>query len=160
MSECNVDFEKYHSEIRKLFDENSDVIFPNSCAEHATAILIEIFRHAIKEVKVFSKELNSNAWSNSSLQDEIIAASARNVDIKIAIQNDSVANEKIESFFQCLSIFVEKACAKQVGFNFAVADGKMFRFESDVNKYHAVASANCPKIAQKLTEAFDVFCIK
>ena len=151
------DSKKYHKEIRKLFDENSNVIFPNSCVEHAIAILIEIFRHATKEVKIFSKELNPDAWLNSSLQDEIIAASSRNVDIKIAIQSVSIADSNIERFFQTLSITVKTLCAPNVDFNFVVADGRMFRFESDANKYHAVAGANNPQIAKELKEAFNVF---
>ena len=151
------DLVTYRREIRKLFDDNSNLMFPNNSSEHATAILIEIFRHATQNVRVFSRNLSKEAWANKELQRELIRAQARGVTIEIAIQESDISENSIKNLLEFLPISVLCNCSPEVDFNFVVADGKMLRFESDVKQYHAVASANSTQLAQVLNEAYELF---
>ncbi len=150
----------YHDAVKKLFDNKSTQIFSNNSLEHATAILIEIFKHAEEHVRIFSYNLEEKAWSNGDLRKAIADAYARDVDIKVAIQKETVSDTSISDFFKQLGVDIMVGRAPDVVFNFVEADQKMFRFEEDKNICHAVACANNNEVSMKLHDAFDCFMQK
>ncbi|MBS1372067.1 MAG: hypothetical protein HPZ91_19155 [Lentisphaeria bacterium] len=147
---------EYHCAIKKLFDKDSEEFFPNSNAEHASAILTEIFRHAKGEVLVFCHDLSESAWESECLRKAIFTAHANHVTIQTAVQvaEPDVKSQKTLAFFRELEIPIFFNRDRDFSFNFIVADRKMFRFEQDYNVCSAIACANNREVGDQLSDLF------
>ena len=152
---CMDDIVAYHTAIKKLFDKDSTEFFPNNNAAHAAAIIEELFIHATKEVKVFCRNLNPKTWDDKGVLSAVLKAASCGVTIKILTQESIAENTEIYRLLSLLKISVTQNRGTQIHCNFIVADKKMFRFEDDFSKCHAVGCANCPELAEKLSNFFD-----
>ena len=149
---------KYHDAVKLLFDNDSTELFPNNNEEHTTAIIEEILLHAQKSVKILCTCLNHDVWDNQKVMDAFVNAFCRGVKIEIVTQQKMDKDSKLSKLIRSLRVSIKEETASYLTCNFIVADKKMFRFEEDASKRHALASANCPQVAIVLDEVFERAC--
>lgn len=152
---CLDNIEAYHAAIKKLFDKDSEEFFPNNNAVHAAAIIEEIFLHAVEEVKVFCRNLNPETWDDKGVLDAVLKAASCGVKIRVLTQGTIDTNSKIYHLLELVKVCINQNVGAEFRCNFIVADKKMFRFEENSNECHAVGCANCPELAEKLSDFFD-----
>ena len=145
---------KYHAMVKRLFDNNSEDLFPNSSKEHSAAIIEEIMLHAKHDIKIFCSRLSADVWDKEPIRNALIKAVCRGVEISVITQQQADRTSELFSLMTSLDITVREESGSDVEFNFIVADKKMFRFERDSTERSAIASANCSELAEPLDDFF------
>ncbi len=145
---------KYHAMVKRLFDQNSEDLFPNSSKEHSAAIIEEILLHAKHDVKIFCTHLSSDVWDKERIRNAFLKAICRNVNIAIITQQDIDKTSELYKIIDSLDVDIKENIGSDVKCNFIVSDSKMFRFEENAEERRAIASANCKELAKNLDEFF------
>ena len=145
---------KYHAMVKRLFDQNSEELFPNSSKEHSAAIIEEILLHAKHDVKIFCTHLSADVWDKERIHNAFMKAICRDVKISIITQQEVDKTSELYRLINLLKVSVRENLGSDVKCNFIVADSKMFRFEENAEERRAIASANCKELAKKLDEFF------
>lgn len=152
----------YRQNAENLWLSDSDAVFGNARAEHA-AILYETFlKFGKRELLMLVKNLSADVFGNREMESLAMQALTKGMRIEVICQEEP-QSKKIWANIQTwkeqklpISIHVCKDGdpAKDLEANFAVVDGRAYRFEKNRSQTAAVACMNDPKSAQTLREVF------
>jgi hypothetical protein len=149
----------YRDGVEKLFELNSEKIISNGMPEHAAILFEAFFKHAKHQIVILCRHLHGDVFGKGFVIAAAKQALARDVSLRIITQEkDLQAREFVEAIKSSGRAKLEYASTEKgrtLPYNFAVMDGKAFRFESDRDKVQAQASMNCPDIAKRLTQVFE-----
>lgn len=148
------EFEKYHSAVKQLFDEDSSQEFFNNSREHAIIVIEEILRHAKENINIFCTKLNPDVWANENVVDAFLNAIVHDVKIHICTQ-ENMEESTIKKFVKLFGIESKENVGKDIKCNFMVADGKMFRYEQDGSARCALVCANNRDRANQINSFFE-----
>ena len=153
----------YRESVEELFRFESDLLIDNGEPAHAAVLFEQFFKHATDCVRILCKDLNEEVFCRPRVLNEAKKALSRGVSVKICTQ-DKVSCEG-HRFINDLRSFFESGlltCSHREGIstmpNFSTMDKRGFRFEENPNKIEAKASANSPKLTQKLIKVFEDVC--
>ncbi len=151
--------QRYKANVDSLARLNSNEIFENGMPLHAAIIFDAFFRHATKSVKIFCRNLSAEVFKEKWLLDSAkCALHKRGISISVLVK-DQPQESEFRTWLQDNDSHPALVYRRRVGetnaraqvpFNFAVMDGKAYRFEP--NEIDVVASAcmNDPKISSDL----------
>jgi hypothetical protein len=155
----------YLSLVRDFMESGSAEMIANGEPDHARALFQTFFEYAETSVIIFSRRLDSDIFGTSAI---VTAAKSavldRNIRLEIISQespDDSDFTELVRKLAaKCDGRVTLKPAAsdeeiRHFKANFAVMDGKAFRYEKDHSHIEAVAIMNSPEMAVPLTETFN-----
>jgi hypothetical protein len=156
----------YRQVIERLAAGRISQRIPNGVPAHASILLEAMFKHAQRDVRIYSGKLSADTYD----QNELVMAAKRflgrrgtRLRILLQEQESTVVERK---FIQALKS-VDGACgefelrtatgvyATDRAKHFAVMDECGYRFETNHEETKAVANFNEPPMAQELISAFD-----
>jgi hypothetical protein len=152
----------YRQNAESLWLSDSNAVFGNGKAEHA-AILYETFLKLGKhELLMLVKNLSKEVFGSIEMEALAVQALSKGMRIDVICQQEPVSpkiSENIHSWQERGLPISLKVCRKgdpaaSLEANFAVVDGRAYRFEKDRESTIAVACMNDVKSAQKLREVF------
>lgn len=142
--------QKYIEKLKKLDEENSNVLISNGSEEHAIELINRLLINAEENVNIISSKLS--LYNNSSVIDALKTALKNNISIKLLL--DNYANSGINKENEFLKICEENAYCnvktypKQLNAHIITRDGKAFRYCEKLDSNTAVASFNYPSIVK------------
>lgn len=156
----------YATNIFRLAKEQTDEIFYNSSAEHATIVHQALMKNASSYVYIFSSSMCSEI-SNNSEYCEIVdhflkGAETRRINILLTDYLDNFANQPIAKVFAkhpsqvTIKKYAGQALYMGKPVHFTVADDRSFRLETDIEKHMAFGNFNSATQAKNLKNAFDI----
>lgn len=155
---------RYRQQVEALAREGSSTVFRNGAASHASVIFETFFRHAEKSVHIFANKLSSAVFGHDWMVKCASEAVDRGVGISVITQDTPESNPFTDWLANNKSHpgIAFKTHARQnpeVGgrlqCNFAVMDGRAYRFEEDAARHEAVACMHDDTgIAEKLELMF------
>lgn len=155
--------ETYRANAENLWDLSSAEVFSNSKPDHAAVILETFLRRAQTRVFVFCKNMSPAVYDTRKMLEATLFALGRNVRIEIVSQYEpeSVAIKSNIDIWRNklkLPIFLHylpgNSEIQEIKSNFAIADGRVYRFEWDNSDQKAVACMNDPRTAGLLEQRF------
>lgn len=150
------DLNAYRDAVLRMIEIDGDQPISNGMPEHAAILYECFFAKAQKEVKIFCENLKNSVFGKSEVVENARLAMRRGVEFKILTRKqpeDGPFFVLAHSVVGTLRLLGERVPANS---NFAVVDGKRYRFEPDPTVYRAVACMNAPEISKKLSEFFDL----
>ena len=162
MSKTTNDLESFRYMIRLFISTESQAVIDNTDSNHARVILEEMFAAAKRTAFVFCGCLSPQVWGGQNLANNIENAFERNVDVKFFIQNpnkiplESPLIQVLRNHTEIASKDENKRTATRdivfgspsfvsLDHHFAVFDHKMYRFETDNERFQAKVCANAPE---------------
>lgn len=159
MSHTPTTMTDYRSHVERMFDEGSSIVFTNKDRDHAAVLISTLFTKAKKEVVVLCRNLDGEFYKRACIEDAMQKAAARNVSIKIKVQEQPDSSDVVEKLQATknveISILDPKSDEASAPMNFIVMDGKAFRLERDRNTSSALACANDPDLSGSLMTFFN-----
>ena len=152
----------YRQNAESLWQSDSCAVFGNGKAEHA-AILYETFLKLGKnELLMLVKNLSKDVFGSSEMESLAVQALSKGMRIDVICQQEPVSKKIAENILSWqkqnlpISLYIcqKGDPAANLEANFAVVDGRAYRFEKDRESTTAVACMNDPESAQTLREVF------
>lgn len=160
----------YIALIRRLAEEDSDRIIPNSTTEHAIVLIERLFLKAGRIAKIFTGALNSEIYAKDSVVTAISGFLKKGGKLEILVQH-CTSSADIEALVKTegglfsrltdlghrdvdIAMYWSDEAAQNERFHFMVLDEKAFRFEPDHTKHEAFACFNGVKVAKSLNKVF------
>jgi hypothetical protein len=162
MSENSTTTDIYRDNAESLWLSESDAVFSNGQDAHA-AILYETFlKFGKRELLMLVKNLSEPVFRSKEIESLMYQALCRGVKIDVICQESPKSQDTLRKFDEWKRSKLPinyKVCAPgnsaaQVKANFAVVDGRAYRFEKDRETTKASACMNDPDSARILREAF------
>lgn len=166
--------EEYRKAVRSCAINKTDYLFHNEGAEHARIILSNIFMNAYQHVRMASNSLTNTEIVGSDEYRNALMAFLNRKDTYLEIMLTNIPSEeqatKEGSIFAMLyyhpaykegRIKIKDAKGKSFKanshqrINFCTGDTMMYRIETDINKWMAVANFNDFSKTKILSEKFD-----
>jgi hypothetical protein len=152
----------YRQNAESLWLSGSDAVFSNGQAEHAAILYQTFLKHGKHELLMFVRNLSKDVFGSREMEALTLQALSRKMHIDVICQSapestkiaENIRNWKTQKLPISLHVCSENEPAAKYPQNFAVVDGKAYRFEADRNSPKAVACMNDPKAAQTLREVF------
>lgn len=152
--------------VEALATEGENKIFFNSGPLHAAAVMSTIFKHANKNVKIFAGDFSGAVSNREIYLSQLNNYLARpDTNLEIILQNDSnihkskifdvLRGKRNVKLTQSPFKVTRRVLEDDVPVHFTVADGKMFRIETDVDNFYAECNFNDVEKASQLTSLFD-----
>lgn len=155
---------EYKTNLAYLNQVRSKLMFQNGMVEHAAAILEEFFRSAEKSVSIFCHDLNDRVYDQPELYNQLLGALSRNVKVDVICQKTpaskrlpALAAAALEQGLPFRIIVGKLPETDKTVANFAVMDGRAFRWEHDHTRMEALGCMNSTKVATELQATFDQF---
>ncbi len=157
------EIDAYRQRIENLADLDSGAAFTNNQPAHARVIFETFFDRAQKEVTIFCRNLASNVFDSSRLADNLVVAVKRGVQVRVFTQEDPQPSAFLKVLKNLVTSYSDKVSIKRsltensmnkLEFNFAVMDGKAYRFEPNKDDFVAFASMNNPDVCKSLLSLF------
>lgn len=165
--------EEYRKSVDYLADEGNNLEFNNKDEYHAAFVMAAIFRSAKKSIKIFAGNF-SGEISNSKIYLDQLKNSIHG-DTKVEVVFENTPNENSE----CLNMLkglkkagknihlsvlppkykkdvLDKQLNGAIG-HFTIGDDRMFRYETDKNKFTAYCNFDDKNIVSTLNKNFDIF---
>jgi hypothetical protein len=166
--------EEYSQSVNLLADKELNLEFNNKDQHHAAFVMAAIFRTSKQSIKIFtgsfSGEISNNPVYLKYLSDAIVSS---NLKVEVIFENrpnesskclkllkDLRANGKDVSIFSLPTDYKTKVLDKQFGGrlgHFTVGDDRMFRYETDKDKFAAYCNFDDKAIVTTLNRNFDIF---
>lgn len=159
---------EYREIIEKFARERINKRVSNGAPAHASVLLETMFKHAVAEMRIFTKELNGSVFGEQHMIDAATRFLGKPYSsMKILLQEGKdEAWAKDHPLFKAIAKMGEPhgkvevvnasgSYAENDANHFAVMDNDGYRFEFDHEKCKAVANFNEPKVAKDLISAFD-----
>lgn len=151
----------YRDNVQALFRTKSSSRFLNGSAWHAAYIFEAMLQHAESSVDIFCRNLNESVFSHTFIK-RALSNIGNNVKVNILVQSCSDDIEAKDLFddirgnnYPRVNVkAIVNTENKKLPYNFAVMDGRAFRFEPTRDTIAAIASANEPETAQMLMSQF------
>jgi len=155
------DTETYRGLVEKLAEANSPEVFSNGRAEHAAIIYETFLKYARSRLRIFCHNLSQNVYKAPIVQ-RMEAALNRGIQVEIITQEppqSAELSEAVENWKQKnlqIKLFQAKpgSIAATMEANFAVMDGKAYRFEKDHKNHEAFACFCNKELATQLEKLF------
>lgn len=152
----------YRENVQALFKAKSTSRFLNGSPWHAAYIFEAMLQYATDSVNIFCRNLNESVFSHAFIQ-KALAAINPNVKVTILVQSceDDIESKNLydkinKKEYPGVSVqLIKNVNTKRLQYNFAVMDGRAFRFEPTRDAIAAIASANEPSTAQILITRFN-----
>jgi len=156
------ELDNYRQTVERLAELDSSEVFSNGRPEHAAIIFSTFLKHAKDRVVIFCQNLSREVFDDPCVLSNLESALDRKVKVEILTQESPAATNflaKEKSWKeQGLPISLKTAAkgspVAEVNANFAVADGKAYRFEPKRVKVEAFACMNNPEAAADLVNLF------
>jgi hypothetical protein len=164
----------YEEAVKLLADTHSDKIFKNKGVESAEIVLTELLNHAKDEVLIFSGNFKGDV-SNSEKYNNAIVNFINNTSgiIKVFVEHE-LKKEKNFLVYQTLidlgnnnkRVVIKKTNKDFIEevesffsdkYHFLVADKCMYRVETEIDTFKAIASFNSPDFSTKLSNLFNKY---
>jgi hypothetical protein len=157
------EIEEYRKFVERLAELDSTEVFSNGQTDHARVIFETFFKFARKGVVIFCNKLSRNVYDQPSMISAANASLNRCIPIQILTQEQPEA----QLFMKAAETWKENGRAIEIRtaspgslssktpFNFAVMDGKGYRFEPAKGDHVAYACMNDVNLAQKLQNFFN-----
>lgn len=167
------EYKEYKEYIRGLAQQNRNVVFFNSSADHGAFVMSTIFDNAKTAVKIycgnFSGDISKNDHYRLSLKNYL----HRGGKLQILLQEEKLKlnpNPHIFDILKLYSITNDNISIRQhpykIGMpkegksdvnevHFTVADDKMYRIEEDIDKFTAIGNFNDVEKSKELSKFFD-----
>lgn len=162
MPKTTNDLESFRYMIRLFISTESQAIIDNTDSNHARVILEEMFAAAKRTAFVFCGCLSPQVWGGQDLANNIEKAFERNVNVKFFIQHPDeipsnsptiqvlrrqaeIASKGESGGTETRAIVFESPSFGSLDHHFAVFDRKMYRFETDNERFQAKVCANAPE---------------
>lgn len=158
---------KYRATVELCASLKLDAALPNGYAEHAAILFSAFFRHAEREVRIYSGQLYGGVFdSEEDVSKEAIKFLRKDKDcrLQIAISEDINPSEFMKKPFiaKILSepdiknkLSISNVFGKSSGNHFAVMDQTAYRYETSHQKKQAVANFGDPAQAEELYNKFE-----
>jgi len=137
----------------------------NRSSDHAAVILENLFRKAVDSVEILTSELKTDVYGIPGVIRSALGFLQQNDNARIYILTESTIDRTVHPFLQTIddsglgdrvSIrLVDPAAKAGYKFNFAVADGRSFRFEESRESFEAIVGFGHDKFANRLHVIFD-----
>jgi hypothetical protein len=162
----------YKDYLKELAQNRKNVVFFNSSAEHASAVMSTIFQNSENLVKVFAGGLTGEVSSSPEYRKSLDNFLRRGGRLQILLEEynadcppiniDLLRFYKLKSTNQVVvkthpeNYFIKRKDADEGGkIHFCVADSRMYRIETDTLNYLAEGNFNDEKTAKALDVLFD-----
>jgi len=160
------EIDSYRQFVERLAELSSSEVFSNGQPAHAQVIFETFFKFAKKSVLIFCNKLSEKVYGQQLLINAAGDALNRpGVEIKIITQQQPEAQNFVAALTRwkgegkpiSLATTFPGTFASETQHNFAVMDGKAYRFEParDSQNRTAFACMNDPEIAAKLSQLFE-----
>jgi len=136
----------------------------NRSSDHAAVILENLFRKAIDSVEILTSELKADVYGMPGVVNSALGYLQRNDDARIYILAESTLDRAVHPFLKVIddsglgdrvSIkLVDPTAKANYKFNFAVADGRSFRFEESRESLEAIVGFGHDRFANRLHVIF------
>ena len=162
---ANTFLKGYEKEIMELALKQEDKVFYNSSSDHAAIVHKAIVKTASNCIRIFSSSMCSEISNNedylAAIKEYLTSSQDHLLNIVLTNYSEKFLNMPIAGILRQFPSQVEvkryegnllyggKPC------HFTVADGRMFRFETDIDQHMAFGNFNNPEQAKKLTDIFD-----
>jgi hypothetical protein len=149
----------------RIYDELS-----NSGADHAKIIMSNILRTSKEHVRIFAGDLNGEVSNDPEylMWLETLIFSGKKLHIKLEREPNRATSKAFQKILELKKRFSKNITIEIVGdknldrlklddkvFHFTIGDDRMFRFETDINKYVAIANFNDKETAKLLIDKFN-----
>jgi hypothetical protein len=159
---AELEIEAYRKRIENLADLNSGESFTNNQPAHARVIFETFFCRATQEVDIFCRNLAADVFDSVRLCENLIGAVKRGVKVRVFTQENPAPSSFVDTLQELIAAKPELVELKKgnsnslnsLGFNFAVMDGKAYRFEPNKDDFVAFASMNNPSVCKSLLSVF------
>ena len=153
----------YRENVARLADLNSTEVFSNGKAEHAAIIFETFFQRANRRVIFFCQNLSRDVFARPGLRIQMQEALRKNIAVDFLIQSPP-ESEDLEGAIQNWQadglpvnlIVAKNPTVQNLSSNFAVMDGKAYRFEENRGEKKAVACMNGVASAKGLVSLFGI----
>lgn len=160
--------DSYTENIENLAKTKDTIIFKNSGADHAAAVISRIFKYADKEVRLFVYDMDGAINKKGDYLQNLTDFLKKGKKISVLFEDKPKKDTEV---FELLSrpeyteqIQLKKANeaflrdCKKISvdeFKFTLGDDRMFRIENDSNKHTAFCSFNNDVYPKILIDIFD-----
>jgi hypothetical protein len=155
----------YRDYISRLATKRTNEVFLNSSAAHASIVLSNIFQQSENCVKMFAGNLKGEVSNNPQYIDSIVKFLRRNGKLQILLEEYDTNNppeilERIRFYKNKNLVSIkthpyELTISSGQKIHFSVGDNKMYRLETDVDKYLAEGNFGDASTAKFLSDKFD-----
>lgn len=153
--------EAYKAAILTLIEIDGEQPISNGMPEHAAILYECFFDKAQSEVLILCDKLANEVFGQRGVLTKAREALARNVSIDILTrfkpEDGPFLDLARNGEFPNLRV-IHMAQAPEV--NFAVVDGKRYRYEENLKEFRAVACMNAPDVSAILAKAFKALFAK
>jgi len=162
-----INIEDYNKAISSLANTKDKMVFSNGGAAHAACVMSNIFKTSEKSIQIFAGNLNGDISNDPSYMKELESFINRGGQISLLLENKPEGS--VSKAFNLLNVFSNlspdkikikftKQCltddsGKRI--HFTVGDSRMYRFETDTEKYTAICSFNNENTAKMLLNKFN-----
>ncbi len=147
--------DEYKEIVRDLNQNMATDIFSNKKPEHAAAIFAEFFKSATNSVVIFCKNLSQEVYAAQEIPDLLQLALSRGVNVEFLCQEKPESQGILN--LRSPNLTISRSTSEEVinsESNFAVMDGRAFRWEINNKEAQAIACMNKPKVCRHLVDAF------
>jgi len=157
------EIDEYRKFVERLAELESTEIFSNGQTAHAQIIFETFFKFARKGVVILCSKLSHDVYDQPSLISSANDALNRCIPVRIVTQEppesgrfmEAVKGWKEEKRAIDVKTSLPGSASSKTPFNFAVMDGKAYRFEPVKKNHIAYACMNDVNLAQKLQTFFN-----
>jgi hypothetical protein len=154
-------YRRYVAEVAEAADGE---IILNRSPEHAAIIVEYLFRRAESEVDILTLELNEIVYGEKGVIDAAMRFLQDHPSAKLNILSEKSVDKSSHPFLRALKRaglmdrvdlrVVPEWLQQEYGYNFAVADGRHFRFEKEREHFDAVVQFGEKTVGEKLRSIF------
>jgi hypothetical protein len=159
----------YKNYIKDLANSGSDAVFYNSGPQHAALVMGTIFENSDKCVKICAGNFSGEISNSSEYRNGLEIFLRKGGKLQILLQEEKLNNLKKEpelfdflrfySIIKPNNIVIKTHKSKFINdedeVHFTIGDDKMYRLETNIEKFTAVGNFNDNKTAALLTKLFD-----
>jgi GH15 family glucan-1,4-alpha-glucosidase len=157
------ELDSYRRFVERLAVLESTEVFSNAQSAHAQVILETFFKFAKNNVVIFCHKLSEIVYGNQSLINAADSALNRCVSVRILTQKEpeselltaALKKWKEDGKHVVFKTALKESFESETPYNFAVMDGKAYRFEPAKEDHTAFACMNGTELAQDLLSLFD-----
>lgn len=157
---ADLDEKAYQLAIENLAATRNTAKFDNKGSIHASIVFGNMFKTAETDVKIYTGSLSGEVSDLKYYQDNMKSLLQRDIPVSIIFQNEPNWNSCTLSLFKEYpknNISLWRLNDASNGFfpnHFAIADKRMYRFETSTENFMATCSFNNPLVAEKLDTVF------
>ena len=144
----------YRETVREMLRTGLTRVIPNYDSKHASIILEEMIRATKENFVAVTQQMSGEVWTEEILS--LLCSRRTQNKVNVSILTVDAPPEQLPAELSSSVRRLQTATGtKPFKYNFAVSDGKSFRFENDIAKRTAIFCANNLETSSTLIEAFE-----